>query len=129
MAEEKINETFPSNVDEDRLGIDDLDDVSAPLGAISADERRELNEQIKLLKSQLENSRSSESGGGVTVISKHRPQPQNKPPMVFQASSGLGIAEILAHAQAIKNYSANNFAVNPFDTVIIKLPRIRLTRT
>ena len=75
------------------------------------------NETIKLLKAQLETSRSSESGGGVTVISKHRPQPQNKPTMVFQASSGLGIPEILAHAQAIKNYSANNFALNPCDTV------------
>ena len=123
MADEKINETFPSNVDEDPLCLDDLEDPPASLGAISADERKEFNETIKLLKAQLENSRSSESSGGVTVISKHRPQPQNKPPMVFQASSGLGIPEILAHAQAIKNYSDNNFAL------IIKLPRIRLTRT
>jgi hypothetical protein len=37
--------------------------------------------------------------------------------MVFQASSGLGIPEILAHAQAIKNYSANSFALNPLDAV------------
>jgi hypothetical protein len=60
---EKFNETLPSSADEDHFDLDDLVDTPAPLGEITPDERREFNETIKLLKAQLENSRSSESGG------------------------------------------------------------------